>query len=105
MSTMSGGGASSQYDNLSALLEFVKSPDYVDRIKELRDLEDSSRKSYDEAKAAIAELASKSRQLAAEQASHDVAAHQLAANRAAHEKRVARWNEAMIGVQRALSNE
>lgn len=104
MSTM-GGGTTSGYDNLSALLEFVKSPDYLDRIKELRDLEDRSRKAADEAKAAITELDRKSRDLVTAKSAYENEARQLAADRGAHDRRVSRWNRAMAEVQKAIRGE
>lgn len=105
MSTVGGGSATSGWESLSALLEFVKSPEYVVRIKELSDLEARSRNAHDEATASIAELTEQSRQLAADKASHEAAVSQLATDQAAHDKRVALWNKAMDEVGKAMRGE
>jgi Xaa-Pro aminopeptidase len=102
MSTMGGGTPSSQYDNLSALLKFVESPDYVDRIKELKDLEESSLAAKAAADEAQAKLDAAFAEHGAKVAEHEAAAEQLAADRQAHDDRVARWNVAMQEVAKAL---
>lgn len=105
MSTMGAGAPPSGYDNLSALLEFVKSPDYVDRIKEMRDLEDSSRRAHDDAQRAIADAQTVRTQLASDRSKYESDARQLANDRAAHDKRVRLWNAAMGQVQKAIRGE
>lgn len=102
MSNIGGGIATSQYDNLSALLEFVKSPDYLNRIRELRDLEDSSRTAKANADEAMTKVTKATDALNKAKADHETAAAKLAADQAAHSARVARWNSAMIEVQKAM---
>lgn len=106
MSTIGGGSSTADgYNNLAALIEFVKSPDYMKRLAELRDLEDSSRSAFDAAQAAKAEAEAAMKTLASEKAAHDAAARELFLDRQAHERRVALWRKAMDGVNKALRGE
>ena len=105
MSTISGGSATSAYDNLSAMLEFVKSPEYLKRIKALAELEKVSQQAHDDARASIAQAETKTADLNAAIASHGENVRQFTADKAAHDKRVALWNAAMVEVQKAMRGE
>lgn len=104
MSTIGGGGAAtSAYDSLTTLMDFVKSPDAQARVKELRDLEASSKAASEQAAKDIAESEAMAAELSDDMAKHETAASQLKADQMAHSKRVARINAALAELQRAIS--
>lgn len=103
MSTIGGGGAApSSYDSLSALVDFIKSPDSQARVKELRDLEASSKAAAQVAEKSMADAQAMSDQLDEDLAAHKIAADRLKADQLAHSERMARVNKAIDDLRAAL---
>jgi hypothetical protein len=103
MSTIGGGGAApSSYDSLSALVDFIKSPDSQARVKELRDLEASSKAATEVANKSMADAQSMSDDLDAKIAKHTAAAAKLKADQEAHAARVDKINKAIDALKAAL---
>lgn len=68
MSTIGGGGSGgSEYDRVSQLIAFVQQPEYHDRVKELRELEVSSKDALDKATVATAQAKAASESLVTQQ--------------------------------------
>jgi chromosome segregation ATPase len=102
MSTIGTGGQKSAYENLSALLEFVKSDDYQERIRELHDLEDSSRKSHEEATTSLAQSKAASDALEERKRTLDINARNFVKERDAFDKRVTKIQAAIAQLQAAI---
>jgi len=95
MSTMSGGSSSPEFEKLIQLATFVQGTGYLDRVKELRDLEESSKKALEEANIAIAEAKAAQEQLGQREVAIKKKEAKLAEDRKVHDARVA-------GLSRAL---
>jgi hypothetical protein len=105
MSTVGAGAATSAYEQLSSLVDFLKSPASQDRVKELRDLEASSKKAADDASKVSAEADAKSKALAESQNAHRADVIKFNANQAAHNARVAKIQTAITALQNAISGD
>jgi chromosome segregation ATPase len=102
MSTIGGGTAVSGYEQLSALLEFVKSPDYQKRVQDLMALESSAKQALAEAESALEEADTKSKDLAAAKAKHDAGVAKFTQDQAAHNARLTKIEAAIAQLQSAL---
>jgi uncharacterized protein involved in exopolysaccharide biosynthesis len=102
MSTIGGGTAVSGYEQLSALLEFVKSPDYQKRVQDLMALESSAKQAMADAADAVAEADTKSKDLAAAKAKHDASVARFTQDQAAHNARVTNIEAAIAQLRSAL---
>ena len=71
MSQIGGGSSASEFDKLIGLAQFVQSPQYSDRVAELRDLEVVAKAATDDATRASADAQAQRRALAAERAKYD----------------------------------
>jgi multidrug resistance efflux pump len=97
MSTMSGGGSSTEFEKLIQLAAFIQTPAALDRVKELRDLEASSKEALEKANAVIAQAAAAKAALDKREAAIKQKEDALERDRAAHNRRVA-------GLSKALSD-
>jgi hypothetical protein len=104
MSTIGGGAPVSDFNNISALLEFVKSPEYQDRMQKLKDLEESSRNALAESIKAHGDATAKADALAKDQAVHKAAVGEFEKQRDEHRRRMARIQDALMALQKAMNS-
>ena len=94
MSTF-GGGGNPEFEKLIQLATFIQTPDYLQRVKELRDLEASSKTAADNASETVAAAATAQKALDAREAEVKQREDKLASMEQAHLKRVAALSRAL----------
>jgi len=104
MSSISGGG-SDTFDKLLILAEFVKSPDFQGRVKQLRDLEASSQKALEQSENARDELEAAKRTHELDKRAHQGSVDRLTADREAFDRRKAKVDKAIAALHAALRDE
>jgi multidrug resistance efflux pump len=95
MSSFSGGGGSPEFEKLIQLATFVQGPGYLERVKELQELEASSKQALEQANVAVS--AAKEAQAALEKRETAVKQREDALERAqsAHSAKVAALSKAI----------
>lgn len=102
MAGIIAGGGHPAFDNLLTLAQFVNTPESMERVKELRDLEASSLAALEASKKAAADLAAEKAKHASDKAWHASSVSKLEAEREAFNQRKSRLDKALVELQKAL---
>jgi hypothetical protein len=100
MSTMGGGGGSPEFEKLIQLATFVQGEGYLQRVKELRDLEASSKKAVSDAAESVAVAARRHEALDKREAALLQREAALAAEKGMHDNRVHALTDALAKARR-----